>query len=263
MALAEDMIQEVRQWLPERTFRIAGDGFYASLAGSRGTRHHLISRMRRDAALYDLPSPKPKGRRGPQPKKGPRLATPAALARRVQNWKKVVIPMRGRKVKRLVYARKVIWYKVSHTPVLLVISRDPQGKEPDDFLVTTDTAMKASEVVACFSGRWSIEDTFKWCKQMLGSQHPQTWKRHGPERAAMLGLWLYSVVWFWYLQQGKRKRTISWKPWYPHKAYPSFRDAIACLRKDLWRVRIKHIFGNSLEHDNVFEFLIESLAKAG
>jgi hypothetical protein len=31
--LAEQMINEVRQWLPQRLFRVVGDGFYAPLAG--------------------------------------------------------------------------------------------------------------------------------------------------------------------------------------------------------------------------------------
>ena len=40
-----------------------------------------------------------------------------------------------------------------------------------------------------------IEDTFKDTKQFIGGQKPQTWKRQSPERAAMLSLWLSSVVW--------------------------------------------------------------------
>jgi hypothetical protein len=45
------------------------------------------------------------------------------------------------------------------------------------------------------TGRWSIEDTFKNTKQSLGSEEPQTWKGQWPERAAVISLWLYSVVW--------------------------------------------------------------------
>ena len=36
------------------------------------------------------------------------------------------------------YSKVVMWYKVSAQPVLLVISRDPEGKEKDDFFFTMD-----------------------------------------------------------------------------------------------------------------------------
>jgi hypothetical protein len=45
------------------------------------------------------------------------------------------------------------------------------------------------------TGRWSIEDTFKNTKQSLSSEEPQTWKGQWPERAAVISLWLYSMVW--------------------------------------------------------------------
>lgn len=51
--LAEAMLQQVAGWLPERTFRLHADGFYATLAGRGLVRVHLISRMRRDADLYE------------------------------------------------------------------------------------------------------------------------------------------------------------------------------------------------------------------
>jgi hypothetical protein len=37
---------------------------------------------------------------------------------------------------------------------------------------------------------------------------------------------------------------------------------MACLRRQLWRERIKYMFGNSAVHDKKFEFLLEALAPA-
>jgi hypothetical protein len=42
----------------------------------------------------------------------------------------------------------------------------------------------------------------------------------------------------------------------------SFADAMACLRRWLWRERIKLMFGNSAVHDKKFRFLLEALAPA-
>lgn len=156
----------------------------------------------------------------------------------------------------------VLWYTVSRTPILLVISRDPAGKEKDDFFFTTDLSMTAAEVLECYNDRWTIEDTFKNTKQLLGGQQPQTFKGQGPERATGLSLWLYSMVWLWYLKQKSTDRYFIVQPWYDQKATPSFADAIACLRHCLWRERMKYMFDNSAVHDKKFEFLLEALAPA-
>ena len=106
----------------------------------------------------------------------------------------------------LVYTQQVLWYRVCPTqPILLVICRDPTGKEPDDFFFTTDIQSTAVQVLEQYGQRWSIEDTFKNTKQHLRGQDPQVWKDPGPERAAAFSFWLYSLVWFWHLCSAARK----------------------------------------------------------
>jgi hypothetical protein len=260
--IAIDMIKEVKQWLPERLFRVVADGFYATLAGQILNGVTIISRIRRDANLYDLPPKQKKTGRGRPRTRGRKLAKLEKLAAHIQNWETVTFRQRGKTVKRLVYTRVVLWYAVSRKPLLLVISRDPAGKEKDDFLFTTDVTMTAAEVLECYNDRWAIEDTFKNTKQLLGGQQPQTFKGKGPERAASLSLWLYSVVWLWYLKQKSVKRYFVVQPWYCQKTNPSFADAIACLRRQLWKERINCMFGKTAVHDKKFEFLLEALAPA-
>lgn len=93
-------------------------------------------------------------------------------------------------------------------------------------------------------------------------QQPQTYKAKGPERAAGLSLWLYPMVWFWYLKQRPRRRYFIVRRWYRQKLTPSFADALSCLRRELWRERIKCMFGISAVNDKKFEFLLEALAPA-
>ena len=259
--LAAQMIDEVRQWLPEGMFRVVADGFYATLAG-KAMGVTIISRIKRNANLYDLPPKRRKKRRGRPRTRGKKLAKLEKMAAHIQNWQTVTFRRRGKTAKRLVYTRVVLWYTVSRKPILLVISRDPNGKEKDDFFFTTDVTMDPAEVLACYADRWAIEDTFKNTKQLLGGQQPQTYKARGPERAAGLSFWLYSMVWLWYLKQKPRQRYFIVLPWYRQKLAPSFLDALSCLRRELWRERIKCMFGISAVHDKKFEFLLEALAPA-
>jgi hypothetical protein len=260
--LAQQMIDEVILWFPEMRFRVVADGFYAPLASQTPPNVPIISRIRRDAVLYDLPPTRRQKTRGRPRTRGRKLPSPQHMIRTIRHWKIVTTHERGHTRKRQVYARQVLWYPVSKQPVLLVISRDPTGREKDDFFLTTDVTMTPAEVIGCFADRWAIEDTFKNTKQLLGGQQPQTFKRQGPERAAGLSLWLYSMVWLWYLLQKNNKRCFVVQPWNPLKSAPSFADAIACLRRDLWRERIKWMFGVSAVHDKKFEFLLEALAPA-
>jgi len=260
--LAMEMINEVKQWLPERSFRVVGDGFYATLAGKALDGVAIISRIKRNANLYDLPPKRKKKGRGRPRTKGRKLAKLEKMAAHIQNWETVTFRQRSKTIKRQVYTRVVLWYTVSRKPILLVISRDPDGKEKDDFFFTTDLNMTAAEVLECYNDRWAIEDTFKNTKQILGGQQPQTFKNNGPERAAGLGLWLYSVVWLWYLNQKSQRRYFIVQPWYWQKTNPSFADAIVCLRRELWQERINSMFGKSAVHDNKFQYLLEALAPA-
>ena len=226
--LVEEMVNDVAAWFPDRTFTLTADGFYAPLAGRPLPRTHVISRMRRDAALYEMPPARRKGQRGRPRKKGKRLPSPSQMAPRVRKWKLVETLERGKTRTRLVYARLVLWYHVQPgRPVLLVISRDPNGKEKDDFFFTTDLDMHPATAISEFANRWPIEDTFRNTKSTdtppLRSFRP---------------------------------------PWYTQKSTPSFQDAIAALRKALWRERFFQTVGRGAQMDKFQELLINALARA-
>ncbi|NLE25524.1 MAG: transposase [Clostridiaceae bacterium] len=260
--LATNSIKEICQWFPQRHIRLVADGFFATLSGYELGSVTIISRIRRDATLYELP-PKGKSKKRGRPRlRGKKLAKLGKIAEKVKDWRKVKFCQRGKEVKKLVYSFVAIWYSVTHKPVRIVICRDPEGKEKDDYFFTTDINMQPQEVLACYADRWAIEDTFKNVKQLLGAQQPQTYKGQGPERAAGFGLWLYSMVWLRYLTKKPDEQIFFVRPWYQHKTTPSFADAVADLRRELWIERIKYMFGNSAVHDEKFKFLLEALASA-
>lgn len=271
LELAKQMIVEFAAWFPERELDLAADGFYAPLAGALPAKVYFTSRMRRDAALYAPPPPRKKGQRGPSRKKGKRLPTPEQMARDPKGWRLVETSERGKSRKRLVKVVDMLWYKVSpKAMVRLVISRDPDGRERDDFFFTTDLQAAAETVIGNYAGRWAIEETFKNTKQHLGGEHPQSWKGQGPERVAALSFWLYSAVWYWYLVFCGDQ--ISWlpRPWYPKKCAPSFIDALAFLRRCLWREKIIKACGGSSVNGiisgkvdvKIAEELVEALSNA-
>jgi DDE superfamily endonuclease len=261
---AAAMVRELAGWMPDRNFHLCGDGAYASLCGADLPRTHVTSRMRRDAALYEAAPPRT-GKRGRPRTKGDRLPTPAGIANnaRATDWQEVDVDMRGRTMRRLVLVRDVLWYAVNKRDLLrLVIVRDPDGIEPDDFFITTDRTATGAEVASRYAGRWSIEVCFRDVKQDLGAQDPQTWKRQGPERAASLTLWLHALVWCWYLDTHPTGGTWIIRPWYRHKSTPSFLDALAALRRVLWSQRITALSATPAEDTKITDALLDTLAYA-
>ncbi len=260
--LAAQMIREIAGWLPDRSFHLYADGAYASLVGADLPRTHVTSRLRRDAALYD-PAPPRTGRRGRPRTRGKRLPTPPELAAAATDWTDAQVEERGRTVTRHLWSRDVLWYQVSpRRLVRLVVVRDPAGVQPDDFVVTSQPDAAEAEVAAGYAGRWSIEVTNPDAKQALGGEDPQSWKDDGPARAAALSLWLHTAVWYWYLTTDPA--TTGWRPrpWYLRKATPSFADALAALRRTLWRQRITAMSASARLPAEILDPLLDTLAEA-
>lgn len=246
---AAQMIRQLASWLPDRTFHLTGDGAYATLCGAGLPRCQVTSRIRRNAAIYQ-PAPPRTGRRGRPRTRGDRLPKPFQLAdqARAGDWRTITADARGRPVTRQVLVRDVLWYKVNkHQLLRLVIVRDPDAVQPDDFFITTDLATTGAQTATRYAGRWSIEICFRDVKQHLGGEDPQSWKRQGPERAASLSLWLHALIWCWYLDTHPAGRTWIPRPWYPGKHTPSFLDALAALRRALWSQRITAITATTSE----------------
>ncbi|MGH3304403.1 MAG: hypothetical protein ACRDOK_22530, partial [Streptosporangiaceae bacterium] len=148
--------------------------------------------------------------RGSRPGAPPELAAAAPPGA----WQKVTVDIRGRKAERLVTVFDVLWYQVrKDSLVRLVIVRDPAGKEPDGFLLTTDLTASGAEVASRYAGRWPIECCFRQVRPHAGAGHPQTWKRQGPARAIMLAFWLHTAIWCCYLAARDGQPTWRTRPW--------------------------------------------------
>jgi hypothetical protein len=194
--------------------------------------------------------------------KGERLPTPATMAMRARSWQRVETLERGVKRERLVHRRQVVWAHVSKKPVWLVISRDPTGKQKDDFFITTEMTLPGAEVVSLFSDRWSVEDTFRNVKQFLGAEEPQSWKRAGPERSGAFSYLMYGAVWLERIGREGQKVAHLERPWYAHKTAVSFQDALADVRIRLWEERIKDMFEAEGDPAKIQKTLIEAASWA-
>ena len=245
--LAGRMIQQVREALPDRQIRACGDGQFATRDVVQALDEHsnLVSRIRGDAALYEIPKQPRKRKRGQPRKKGMRLPTPKKLAKcRKKGWQTIQVRKGGRVVKRRVLSVECLWYHVcKDRPIKLVIVRDPSGHERDDFFFCTDPTVSEVEIVERYYARWTIEESIRDGKQLGGFEQVQGWGPRTVERQAPLAMFIQTLVKTWYIRWGARAKSIHPKGaevcgWLGEKNHPSYLDMLAALRRAIWDHRI-------------------------
>lgn len=229
---------------PEVRWRLATDGQYATkeLVAGLPSEVNLVSRLRANAALYELPPKRRPGQRGATRKRGRRLPSPREMARRRRKgWKTITVQHQGRKVKRRVLGVTCLWYRVCRqTPIRLVIVRDPLGVQPDDFLFCTDATVGETEIVQRYFDRWGVEEAIFEAKQQLGFESTRGWCSRTVNRQAPLAMVLLTLVKAWYAAAAQKTPGLRPEapPWNARKKRASFLDMLSGLRSVLWDHRI-------------------------
>jgi len=243
--LAARMVCQVATALPGMKIRVAADGQYATRDMVMGLPEgvSLVSRIRRDAAIYDFPPKRRKpGQRGRHPIRGKRLPTPRQIAaRRMKGWKTMTVSRQGKHVQRHVLGITCLWYHVCRAVAIrLVIVRDPAGKQEDDFLFCTDATVSDQQIVQRYYDRWGVEECIRQAKQQMGFETTRGWCSKTVNRQAPLAMVLVTLVKAWYARCAAEEPSLlpEATPWNPHKTQPSFLDMLATLRRVLWQHRI-------------------------
>ena len=239
----QQMICLVRRWLRGRALIFVTDGGLTAVKLGLSCGAFLepvtwVSRMRLDAVLYAWPGKQPKGKPGPKPKKGKRLPS---LQNRLDDpntkWKKTEIDWYGGRQYTIEYTTaKALWYRSGFDPLPIrwVLVRDPAGKyEPTAFLCT-DLNAKPLQILRWFILRWNVEVTFQEARTHLGLETQRQWSDLAIARTTPILLGLFSLVTLLAHQITKEKSfPVRTSAWYDKKE-PTFSDALAVVRRQLW-----------------------------
>jgi hypothetical protein len=231
----------VRRWLPERTLIVVADSSYAALELlAWGARHSLtvITRLRLDAALYEEAPARRPGQPGRRRLKGKRVRK---LTERLQDrrtrWRTVQLAWYGRPARRLqLTTGTAVWYKSGKPPVAIrwVLVRDPKGRCEPIALLSTDLKLEARQIVLYYLRRWSLEATFQAARLHLGLDGQRQWHDLAVARTTPLRLGLFSLVALIVQRQPAWQAIFRHSAW-AKKTQPTFADALAHVRRALWR----------------------------
>jgi len=273
------MLLSVRRWWPEREIVAVADSGYACIRLLAACRRFLpkpvtfVTRLRLDAALYEPAPPRKPKQKGRPRLKGKRLPTLAAVADAPGTlWRPVTVTNWYGSGERTVEVASAtaLWYHSGLPPVPLrwVLVRDPQEEFVPQALLCTDLAAEPAQILSWFVLRWQMEATFQEARRHLGVETQRQWSELAIWRTTPALLGLFSLVTLFAHQRMVPQQgsgTLRQAAWY-RKAHPTFSDALAVVRRELWAERT--FCGSAREADMVkvprefVEHLTESLCYA-
>ena len=242
---ARQMLRVVQRWCPGRTLIVVADSAYASIGWlhdlQQGRAITVITRFRLDAALYEpIPERQP-GQMGRPRLKGKRLPTLASLIKASDtHWQRVRLTRWYSETQREVeiVSQTAIWYHAGLPPLPIrwVLIRDPQGKFSSQALLCTDVQQSAVQILEYFVGRWQLEVTFQETRAHLGVETQRQWTDRAIARTTPALLGLFSLVTLMAHERWQHQALwVRRAAWYD-KTLPTFVDALAEVRRALWKV---------------------------
>jgi hypothetical protein len=258
---AWQLLLVLRRWHPKREIVAVADRAYASLKLLDRCRKlrvpiTFITRLRLDAALYEPAPPRRPGQRGRPRLKGERLPNLSEVAEdpntvwepaKIANW----YGSGQRSVE--VSSATAVWYSTGlfAVPVRWVLIGDPEGKFKTQALVCTDLDADPRKIVSWFVMRWQLEVTFQEARRHLGFETQRQWSELAIRRTTPALLGLFSLVALFADRQmrqaaGTFQRRAAWY----RKRHPTFADALASVRKELWAAE-QTFYGSPAQSDTV------------
>jgi hypothetical protein len=223
-----------------------------------------ITRPRLDAALYEPASPRRPGTIGRPRTKGARLPTLATvLTAKGTIWQRLTVPGWYKAGERAVEVTSAtaVWRHAGLpvVPIRLrrpwpaipagpdrclwhrwVLIRDPEDRFQPQALLCTDPTREPAQIIAWFVRRWSVgaerrSAPFQEARAHLGVETPRQWSDTAIARTTPCLLALFSISTLLANRLSAReRRQAAATAWYP-KPQPTFSDALAAVRRDIWR----------------------------
>lgn len=211
------------------------DGAYAAcpfLDPVVGVGAVVVSRLRKDAALYDLPPERKPGQRGRPRKYGDKLSL-AKRAAHPQGWLSLTYNCRGVEVTRP-YKTFLALSHLTDGLIRVVLVRFEDGGWVPYFC--TDPTADVRDILEAAAARWALEEHFHDVKEVWGAGQQQVrsvWSNIG---CWHLNQWLFTLVELCSWDQAKAALTDrSDRPWDNAARRPSHADRRRAIAREMLR----------------------------
>ena len=224
-----------------KTLWVVVDGGYTKepfLKPAIATGTTVIGRLRKDAALRDLPVPlRPGQRRGPgRPRTyGKNRISLAKRAGHKQGWQTIECTVYGKTTTKT-YKTFLATYEPVGGVIRVVIVKEEHDWFP---FFSTDPNASVIEIVEAFADRATIEQDFHDVKEVWGAGQQQVRNIWTNVAVYHLNLWMHTLVelWAWYRPHNELcDRSAS--PWDDPERRPSHADRRKALRRHILQTEL-------------------------
>jgi hypothetical protein len=232
LELAGHLLQWAAVWLSwfERPLWVVVDGGYAKrpfLDVAREAGVTVVGRLRKDAALFEVPPPRRPGQRGRSRKYGARMHL-AGRARHRQGWQTGEFTLYGEPVTKT-YKTFLATARFVKGTIRVVIVKEAHGWFA---WFCTDPDATVAEILEAVADRAAIEQVFHDVKEVHGAGQQQlrhVWANIG---AWNLLLWLHTLIEIWAWSRPESELVDrSARPWDHQPRRPSHADKRNALRR--------------------------------
>ena len=204
----------------------------------------VIGRLRKDAALRDLPPQPRRGkrrRRGRPPKYGKHKISLAKRAAHPQGWQTAKCTVYGKTVVKL-YKTFLATYRPTGGVIRVVIVEEDRDWYP---FFSTDPNATAVEIIEAFADRATIEQDFHDVKEVWGAGQQQVRNIWTNVAVYHLNLWIHTLVELWSWSRPHAElcdRDLS--PWDDAERRPSHADRRKALCQQIMQTELSAISTN-------------------
>jgi len=197
---ATDMITEIASvFQPGSIITITdswfgNNGLWQPIRNELGRRFHMISRLRANNNVFQMPDGHLKKGRGRPRKYGKKIGNASSLANRFKLLaREYDVNLYGR-LRTVIAYESVVMLKTLKCAVRVVwIYRKTQWVA----LFSTDLSLSVEEIIEYYGARWKIEATFKELKRDIGSAETQTRNANAVMNHLHFCMMATSVVWIY------------------------------------------------------------------
>jgi DDE superfamily endonuclease len=244
LQLAAEQLRRVACWCwagPERSQErwVVVDGGYAArpfLDAARRDGFAVVGRLRKDAALCDLPAPREPGQRGRPRIYGANRISLAVLGAQSCGWEEVECEQYGERVTKTVKTFLATWRPARGVARVVMVWEEDHWRA---FFCTKPDAT-AAEVLSAAADRNALEQGFKNVKEVWGAGEQQVRNLHSNEGCFNLDLWMMSIVeaWAWDKEEEDLVDRQD-SPWDSQPRRPSHADKRKAMQREALRLEIE------------------------
>ena len=241
LELAAQQLRWLRPWVDwcfQERWAVV-DGGYAKKPFLRPARQDgwvVVGRLRKDAALFGLPLPKPPSQPGPQPTYGKQRLSLAKRAGQKRGWQQVECVQYGKKVTKTIKTFLATWRPAGGLIRVVLV------QEEDGWVAffCTKAEATAQEILEAAADRNALEQTNKDVKEVWGAGQQQVRNVHSNEGCFNLNLWLYSLVEAWAWERPEEELVDrSASPWDSEPRRPSHQDKRKAVQREILQAEIQ------------------------